>query len=146
MSRPRRTAVQKNIKATQGGGDTEWPLAPPSEADLPGGEYIVSFVDCIQIDYFGQQKVRLQFVTVEPRQYADMMVPLFATLAKPPSRRSKYYALWVKANDGVPSRNDRMTARVFRGYWKARLDWSVPKNGGHRMIQVTDLIERIAGR
>jgi hypothetical protein len=125
--------------------ESDWPIAPPSQSDLPDSEYIAAFRDAKPGQWFGQQKVRLRFEIVEPAASAGIEVFLFSTLPKRLSHRCKYYDLWVKANGGPPHRNDRMSPRVFRGYWKVRIEWSVPKNGGHPMPQVTELIERVAG-
>src|SRR5262249_16911067 len=95
--------------------------------------------------WFGQKKVRLRFEIVEPPPNAGIQVFLFATLPKNPSHRHKYYDLWVKANDGPPHRNDRMSPRVFQGYWKLRVVCSVPNNGGHSMPKVTELFDREGG-
>ena len=125
--------------------ETDWPVAPPSEIDLPAGEYIAVYRGAKQGQWFGQHKVRLLFEIVESRHYAGIQIPLFATLEKCSSPRCKYYAIWVKANGGVPIRGSRMSPRAFRGYWRVRIAWSVPRNGGHPMPQVTELIERFAG-
>lgn len=38
-------------------------------------------------------------------------------------RRGKYWAAWIKANDGPPKRNDRLSPRVFeRRYAVVRVD------------------------
>lgn len=129
----------------QGDRGGDWPIAPPSQSDLPDGEYIAAFREGKLGQWFSQQKVRLQFEIVEPTASAGIKVFLFATLQKHPSQRTKYYALWVNANGGPPDRGDRMTCRVFRGYWRVRIAWSVPKNGGHSMPQVVELLERVAG-
>lgn len=126
--------------------ESDWPIAPPSRSDLPDGEYLAAFLDAKCGQWFGQQKVRLLYEIVEPAASAGIQIFLFATLPKHPSHRTKYYALWVKANGGPPHRNDRMSPRVFNGYWKVRVAWSMPKNGGHPMPQVTELLERVAGR
>jgi hypothetical protein len=125
--------------------ESDWPMAPPSQSDFPGGAYLAAFRDAKLGQWFGQGKVRLRYEIVEPAASAGIQVFLFATLPKHPSHRTKYYGLWVKANGGPPGRNDRMSPRVFRGYWKVLVVWSVPKNGGHPMPQVTELLERVAG-
>ncbi len=122
-----------------------WPLAPPSQSDLPDGEYIAAFRDAQRAQWFCQEKIRLRFEIIEPAIYAGIQVYLFSTLPKHLSHRCKYYALWVKANGGLPHRNDRMSPRVFHGYWKIRVAWSVPQNDGYPMPQVVELIERVAG-
>jgi hypothetical protein len=125
--------------------DSDWPIAPPSENDLPAGEYIAAYRSAKLGHWFGQQKIRLLFEIVEPRGYAGIYIPLFATLQKQSSPRCKYYAIWVKANGRMPLRGDRMSPRAFRGYWKVRVVWSVPKKGGYPMPQIEELIERVAG-
>ena len=124
--------------------ETDWPLAPPSESDLPAGQYVAAYRGYVLGEWFKQKKIKLMFEIVEPRLYAGYDVPLFATLEKKISRACKYYGLWVKANGRVPLRGDRMSPRVFSGYWNVRVAWSVPKNG-HPMPQVVELIERVAG-
>jgi hypothetical protein len=125
--------------------ESDWPIAPPSQSDLPDGEYLAAFRDAKRGQWFGQQKVRLLYEIVEPAASAGIQIFLYATLSKHPSHRTKFYALWVRANGGPPRRNDRMSPRVFRGYWNVRVAWRVPKNGGHPMPQVTELLEQVAG-
>jgi len=129
----------------QGERESDWPIAPPSQFDLPDGEYLAAFSEAKPGQWFGQQKVRLRFEIVEPAASAGIYVYLYSTLPKHPSHRHKYYDLWVRANGAPPVRGDRMTCRVFRGYWNVRVAWSVPKDGGHAMPQVTELLERVAG-
>jgi len=123
----------------------KWPIAPPTPSDLPDGEYLAAFRGGEPGQWFGQQKIRLRFEIFEPAAYAGIEVLLFATLPNRPSPRHKYYDLWVRANGGPPHRNDRMSPRAFRGYWRVRIAWSVPKNGGHPMPQVMELLERTVG-
>ena len=125
--------------------DGDWPIAPPSKSDLPNGKYVAAFRDATPGQWFGQQKVRLRFEIIEPAASAGIQVYLFSTMPKHPSHRHKYYDLWVTANGGPPVRGDRMTTRVFRGYWNVQVAWNVPKNGRHPMPLVTDLLERVAG-
>ena len=127
--------------------ETDWPMAPPTERDLPPGDYTASYCGAKRGKWFGQEKVQLLFEIVPPAHSAGIKVPLFATLPKKRrlSPRTKYYALWVKANGGPPLRGDRMPPRVFRGYWNIRIGWSTPKDGGAGMPQVIELIERVAG-
>jgi len=125
--------------------ESPWPIAPPSRNELPDGVYIASFRDADRHQWFGQAKVRLRYEIVEPSAYIGMQVFLFSTLPQSLSHRHKYYELWVRANGGPPHRNDRMSPRIFRGYWKIRVVWNEPKNGGHPMPLVTDLLERVAG-
>jgi hypothetical protein len=140
-TRPSRHTPQEESE----GDDSNWPLAPPSEADLPEGEYTVAYRGFKKAVWFGQSKIRLNLEVVDPGHCMGIQVPLFATNGRQCSQRSKYYGLWVKANGGPPRRGDRMSPKVFSGYWRVRITWSVPKNGGHSMPQVTELIERVAG-
>ena len=123
----------------------DWPIAPPTQSDLPDGEYLAAFRDAKPGQWFGQQKIRLRYEIVEPAASASIQVYLFATLPEHLSPRHKYYDLWVKANGGPPHRGDRMSPRVFRGYWNLLVAWNTPKNGGHPMPQVTELLDRAAG-
>lgn len=125
--------------------ENNWPVAPPSKSDLPDGEYVAAFLGADRRQWFGQQKIRLRYEIVEPTAHAGIRVFLFSTLPKSTSHRHKYYELWVKANGGPPYRNDRMSPRVFRGYWKVRVVWTMPRAGGHPMPLVSDILERVAG-
>ena len=127
--------------------ETDWPVAPPAEMDLPAGEYTAAYCGAKRGKWFGQDKVQLSFEIVPPAYSAGIKVPLFATLPNKRrlSPRSKYFGLWVKANGGPPLRGDRMSPLVFRGYWTIRIGWSTPKDGGAGMPQVIELIERVAG-
>ncbi|MDR4470219.1 MAG: hypothetical protein MRJ68_18300 [Nitrospira sp.] len=123
-----------------------WPVAPPSRDELPDGVYVASFRNADRHEWFGQAKVRLRYEIIEPPAYAGIQVFLFSTLPKNLSHRHKYYELWVKANGGPPRRNDRMSPRIFKGYWRVKVTWSVAKSGGHPMPLVSELLERVAGR
>lgn len=122
-----------------------WPIAPPSPSDFPEGQYVVAYRGAQRGQWFGQEKVRLLFEVVDPASCTGFQVPLFATLNAQSSPRSKYFALWVKAKGSWPDRGDRMSPLVFRGYWLVRIAWITPKNGGHPMPQVIELLERVAG-
>lgn len=127
--------------------DGDWPTAPPSPEELPAGEYVAAYRGAQRRYCFGQPKVELDFEIVEPAGQRSLHVPLFAVL---PTRgripvSSKYYALWLMANGTPPRRGDRMTPRVFRGYWRVRVRCSQPKRGGPGMPIITELIEREAG-
>lgn len=122
-----------------------WPIAPPSPSDLPVGEYVAAYRGARLGRWFGQEKVRLLFEIVDPASYAGIQIPLFATVEAQSSPRSKYFALWVRAKGSLPLRGDRMSPLAFRGYWRVRVAWSTPKNGGYPMPQVVELLERIAG-
>ncbi|MGC3973909.1 MAG: hypothetical protein QM771_05935 [Nitrospira sp.] len=120
-------------------------MAPASESDLPEGEYVVAYRGFHKGQWFGQRKICLRFEVVEPSNCAGIQVSLFSTFEPSPSSRTKYYTNFVKANGGIPRRGDRMSPKVFKGYWRAIIAWNSPKNGGHSMPQVTELIERVAG-
>jgi len=125
--------------------ESDWPIGPPQQAELPDGEYVAAYRGAERNIWFGQKKIRLCFQIIEPTCYVGIEVFLFATLPNRLSHRHKYYDLWSKANGGPPRRNDRMSPRVFRGYWKVKVGWSVPRTGGHPMPQVVELLERVAG-
>jgi len=129
---------------------TDWPIAPLTPEDLPAGLYLVSYRTWEQKPYFGQPKVRLEFVIIEPAAFAGLLVSLFATCKEDPNRRSsrasKFYQLWVWANGGPPQRGQRMTPNIFRGYWQVRVDWGHDKKTGAPTIPlVAKLLERVAG-
>ena len=134
------------IEPAQADREIDWPVAPPSETDLPAGEYVASYRGAKRGQWFGQQKVQLLFEIVTPAHSAGIKIPLFATLptGRRLSQRSKYFGLWVKANGALPLGGDRMSPRVFRGYWDIRIGWSKPKDGGAGMPQIIELIERVA--
>ncbi len=140
-----KAAAEARLTPPNQEGEAPWPVAPPSPSDLPDGEYIVAFLAHTIRSWFGQRKIRLTYEIIDPAQYAGIEVGLFATMGKRISRRSKFYALWVRANGGLPSRGDRMSPRVFRGYWRVRIAWSAPAKCGYAMPMIVELIERVAG-
>ena len=99
---------EQRIESTR---ENHWPLAPPSESDLPAGEYIAAYLSCVQGEWFKQAKIKLLFEIVEPRQFAGIVVPLWATIQKKISPAWKYYAIWTKAKGCSPRRKDRMHPR-----------------------------------
>ena len=105
------------IESAQTERKTDWPVAPPSETDLPAGGYVAAYIKYVRGKWFDQEKIQLMFEIVEPTQFAGIVVPLFATFPKKISQACKYYGLWVKANGGLPQRKDRMSPSVFSGYW-----------------------------
>lgn len=136
---------EQRVVPTRKERESDWPLAPPSESDLPAGKYIAAKIGHRRGTWFKQEKIELIFKIVEPAQFAGIAVSLFATLDKRISPAWKYYALWVKANGGPPERNSRMSPSVFEGYWHIQIEWSKPRKGGCSIPQVTDLLERVAG-
>ena len=125
----------------------EWPVAPPSPAELPSGTYVAGYRGSRRGGWFRQHKVELFFEIAEPVAQQGCRVSLFATLPERGriSQRSKYYRLWVHANGGPPLRGGRMSPKVFRGYWRVRVGWSTPRNDEPGLPTVTELLERIAG-
>lgn len=125
--------------------DSDWPLGPLTPEELPeGDEYVVGFRGHDRKPYYDRPKVRLDFEVIEPAAYAGLVVSLFANyreLGRGFNRRQssecKYYQLWVMANGGPP-KGERMTPRVFHGYWKVRIRWG-------KTTPVVDLLERVAG-
>lgn len=133
------------IEPAQKEREIDWPLAPPSETDLPAGIYVAAYINYIRGKWFGQEKIKLLFEIVEPRQFADIVVPLWATMGKGISASWKYYSLWAKASGGAPQRKSRMSPIVFRGYWHVHIAWSKPRKGGHAIPEVIELLDRAAG-
>lgn len=128
---------------------TTWPLGPLTPEDLPAGLYLASYRTWERKPYFGQPKIRLEFVIIEPVAFAGLLVSFFATCKEDrnrrPSRRSKYYQLWVRVHGGPPQRGQRMTPSIFRGYWQIRVDWGRSTTGEPTTPIVVDLLERVAG-
>jgi len=127
--------------------ESDWPLAGATKEDLPDGIYVVGYSHSGKCNYFEQHKIVLKFKIVSPSSSMGIEVALFATLPKQGkiSPASKYYKLWCKANRGEPGRSDRMTPRVFHGYWRVRIEWSKPTKHRHGMPRIVELIEREAG-
>ena len=128
----------------------EWPLGPLTPEDLPeGDDYIGAYREHELKSYFDQLKLRLDFELIDPSAYAHMIVSLFVNATgldrrQRPSRRSKFYQLWVLANGGPPKRGQYMSPRVFEGYWQLRIRWGLVK--GEPTIPVVDaLLQRVVG-
>ena len=129
----------------------EWPpLGPMTPEEFPAGDHYVGSYRGHEIkEHFEQLKIRLDFEIVEPPPYKTLLVPLFATYPaldrnRRPSRRSKFYQLWVMANGGLPKCGERMSMRVFEGYWQLRIRWG-QVNGKPSTPVVDALLERVAG-
>jgi hypothetical protein len=124
----------------------DWPVAPPSPEELPAGEYLVAYRNARRFKHREKEKVELSFEIIEPVLLAGALVPLFKTLPSGRlTQRHAYYPLWCCANGGPPKRGDRMTPRVFSGYWRVLVEWSKPKEGGAGQPVIRALIERVAG-
>jgi hypothetical protein len=129
---------------------TNWPLGPLTEEDLPPGIYLVSYHGWERKSYFGQPKIRLDFVIVEPVACAGLVVSLYATCKhdrnQRPSRLGKYYQLWVRVHGSPPQRGQRMTPSIFYGYWQVRVDWGRDKETNQPTTPyVAELLEHVAG-
>lgn len=126
------------------------PLGPLTPEELPEGEYLAAYRDFDATTiYFEQDKVRLDFEIIEPVACAGLFVPLFMNDTRlnrnrRPSRRSKFYALWEMANGGPPNRGQRMSMKVFEGYWRLRVRWGLVKGSPSTPV-VDALLERTAG-
>ena len=126
------------------------PLGPLTPEELPeGDDYIGSYRDHDFKHYFDQAKVRLDFELIDPPACANLIVSMFMNADeldrnRRPSTQSKFYKLWVRANGGPPKRGERMSIRVFAGYWRLRIRWGLVK--GEPSTPVVDaLLERVAG-
>ena len=127
-----------------------WPLGPLTMEDLPAGIYLASYHGWERKSYFGQPKIRLDFVIIEPVACAGLVVSLYATCKQDrnhrPSRLGKYYQLWVRVHGGPPQRGQRMTPSIFAGYWQVQVDWGRDKETAHPTTPyIKDLLERVAG-
>jgi hypothetical protein len=126
------------------------PLAPLTPEELPPGDhYVGAYRGYEAATYFDQVKLRLDYELVEPAAVARLVVPLFVNDSRPsrnhrPSRRSKFYQLWVQVNGGPPARGQRMVMQVFDGWWRLRIRWGLVK-GEPSTPLVDALVERVAG-
>ena len=127
----------------------EWSCGDLTPEDLPGGNYLVSYRTWEKMSYWGQSKIRLDFVIVEPTAYLGLLVSLYCTCTLNPNKRhsraSKYYQLWVQANGGPPQRGQRMTPSIFQGYWDVAVAWGRNKTGEPTIPKIEKLLERVAG-
>lgn len=110
-------------------------LPPLTPDDVPTGVYLAAFVKASLDHYRGQRKIRLDFELIEPASVTGLIVSLWCThphrdLNRRHSKRSKFYKLWIFANGGPPKRGQRMTMKVFHGYWKVRVRWGVSNGDG----------------
>lgn len=128
----------------------EWSCGDLTPEDLPAGTYLVSYRTWEKRAYWHQQKIRLDFVIIQPAAFAGVIVSLFCTCTLSPNKRhsraSKYYQLWVQANGGPPQRGQRMTPSVFSGWWNVHVGWGQDRKTGEPSIPKIDaLIEKVAG-
>jgi len=131
-----------------GGG---WPTAPDPEEPGPG-KAVISFVRGRMVERFCRNNIELDFTIVEPIRWANKTVRMYFPIPfnEPPSLDCKYYKAWVLANNGViPKRGDRMTSRVFQGYWLAELVQTKQKSktdgGGVRELEPSEVGRTIVG-
>lgn len=82
---------------------------------IPDGDYEVVVVGHDKASFYDHNKLYLK-VKVITGSYSgtELFMPFNQADKIRPS--SKYYREWVKANNGIaPAKNDRMSARVFKG-------------------------------
>lgn len=141
------------------GKENAWPTAPPSLADQPPpGKYDIAFRHALIVERFDRRNVEALFDIIEPGAWYGLPVKFYFPLPATgtPSVTSKYYRAWVSANGGIPpKRGDRMTPKVFRGYWRAEIchtrrvatrSGCRELDGGQPGVAIVDhLIERLAG-
>ena len=104
--------------------EDQWPTAPtPIQHQPPPGKYLLSFRHGKLCERFGRSVVELEFEILEPTVWAKTSIKMYFALPTKasPSTRSKYYEHWVLANEKPPARGDRMSTRVFTGYWWANV-------------------------
>lgn len=130
-------------KPEPSGNDDEWPLAPEPDQPPPG-KALIAYRRARIVRRFDRRVAEIEFSIIEPIDWQGFRVVLYCALpAEGPARRAgKFYALWTMANGASPNRRDRMSPRVFAGYWWAELERSREGQGN---THVGCLIERAAG-
>ena len=138
--------VETPAREESEGDDSDWPWPRHLKTDLPEGEYIVAYRGFKKGIVTVSQKYGWTLSPVEPgRLCAGIRISLFATIGRQCTQRSKYYGIWVKANGGLtPSPRSDVTQGLQRLLAGSHC-LECPKNGGHPMPQVAELIERVAG-
>jgi hypothetical protein len=129
----------------------EWSCGDLTPEDLPAGKYLAAYRTWEKRSYWHQQKIRLDFVIIEPVMYAGVIVSLFCTCTLSPNKRhsraSRFYKLWMQANGGQqPKAGQRMTPSIFDGYWHVAVVWGKDTKTGEPSIpKIEALLERVAG-
>lgn len=149
-----------SLKPAEVGQEDEsaWPLAPDPDQPPPG-KYIVAYrwARLIAKRFGNRDTIELHFKVVEPPRWKERMLIMYCgiPLDGRPSRNSKYVMMWTLANGGSAKRRDRMTPRVFAGYWAATVVHTgrkMTKDGSKELgagemgtAVISSLIEREAG-
>ncbi len=102
--------------------DGKWPEAPSPEQPPPG-TCTVAYRRARIVERFNRMVAELTFEIADPGKWTGELVTMYCALPKsgPAPRQSKFYQQWTLANGKPPNRRDRMSPRVFAGYWIARL-------------------------
>lgn len=137
--------------------EQEWPLAPDPEQP-PVGKYLVAYQRARMVSRFANRKtIELHFSIVEPGKWLNTVLVMYCStpLDGFPGRNSKYVTMWNLANGGPGKRRDRMTPRIFEGYWYAEVDHTrrIMVKDGIRKLEsnetgtaiIVELIERATG-
>lgn len=147
-------------KPAEGGQDdkTAWPLAPDPDQPPPG-KYIVAYrrAQLVEKRFGNRNTIELYFEVVDPPKWKERMLIMYCgiPLDGRPSRNSKYVTMWTLANGGPAKRRDRMTPKIFVGYWVAAVQHTERKmtTDGSKVLGagemgtavISYLIERAAG-
>ncbi len=121
-----------------------WPIAPDPEQPPPG-KYIIAYQRARSVERFCRLNIELIFIIVEPQQWEKKVVKKYYAFPvdEPLGLESYDYRDWCLANGGNrPKRNDRMTPRVFSGYWHAELGLIKQKGAGVRAASGISRMER----
>lgn len=81
---------------------------------VPAGTYLVAITHAVEKKHtkFYGDKIILRAVIIEG-EHAGKRLPMFFRTSR--YWTSRFYRAWVIANDGLPSRNTRMSHRIFVG-------------------------------
>lgn len=147
-------------KPADGGQDDEyaWPLAPDPDQPPPG-EYLVAYrrARLVRQRFGNRDTIELYFEVVDPPKWNERTLIMYCgiPLDGRPGKASKYVRAWTLANGGPAKRRDRMTPKVFAGYWVAAVAYTKRKmtNDGSKELDagetgtavISYLIERAAG-
>ena len=113
---------------------TDWPLGPLTPEDLPAGVYLVSYRTWERKSYFGQPKIRLEFVIIEPVAFAGFGRVALRHLQTGPEPAA--IAAWkVLCALGPGSRQPAAArpaydAEYIPGLLEVRVDWGHDKETG----------------
>lgn len=136
-------------------GGTEFQAASAPKPRIPDSTYEVQCIgDDLKWAYRGSLKLFLRFKITELGEHEGK--ELFMAFNMPANKRchatSKYYKTWCLINGSVPSRNAKMSPKLFRNkIFKIKTRTSKPKLDGKEMPEafwysvVHSIVGHVAG-